>query len=435
MKLTLLIPTSAMSLLALLATPTQTMAQEQQNADRPAHYAVIDLGTLGGTFSGAYAVNNRGNVAGAANLPAENQHAFLWHDGQMSDLGTLGGSNSNEGGLNERDELAIFSETSMTDPYAENFCGFGTSRICLAGIWKNGTMTPLATLGGNNGTALAINNKGQVAGWAENGAYDSSCVAPQVFDFEAAIWEPNGAVHELAPLPGDTVGFALWLNDLGLAVGSSGTCAHTVLVPLAGGPHAVLWEKNGSPTYLGSLGGTMIDVAAGNNDIGEVDGCSDLASEIPGFPGVQCHAFLWTKQTGMKDIGTVGSDFSALPTSINNHGQMVGSSCDSSGNCRAFLRQNQQMRDLNSVIPADSPLYLLFGQDINEAGEIVGVGLETSTGDVHAFLATPCDRNHPDTEWCRNNESAERPMIIAPENARKLVQEQLALRYHMGIRQ
>ncbi|MGC2658221.1 MAG: hypothetical protein WA324_09730, partial [Bryobacteraceae bacterium] len=406
------------------------------NTDRTPRYAVTDLGTLGGTFSAAFAINNRGNVAGAANLPSENQHAFLRRDGQMSDLGTLGGSNSNEGGLNERDELAIFSQTAQNDPYNENFCGFSTDSnlICLGGVWKNGKMSPLPTLGGNNATAFAINNKGQVAGFAETDTMDKSCVAPQVFDFEAAMWEPNGAVHELPPLPGDTVGFALWLNDLGQAVGSSGTCANTVLVPLASGSHAVLWEKDSSATYLGSLGGTMIDVAAGNNDIGEVDGCSDLASEILGFPGVQCHAFLWTKQTGMKDIGTVATDFSALPTSINNHGQMVGSSCDSSGNCRAFLRQNQQMRDLNSLIPADSPLYLLFGEDINEAGEIVGLGLETSTGDVHAFLATPCDQNHPDTEWCRNGESAERPMIMAPENARRLIQEQLARRYHMGMR-
>ena len=199
MKLTLLISTSAMSLLALLAIPARTVAQEQPNTDRTPRYAVTDLGTLGGTFSAAFAINNRGNVAGAANLPSENQHAFLRRDGQMSDLGTLGGSNSNEGGLNERDELAIFSQTAQNDPYNENFCGFSTDSnlICLGGVWKNGKMSPLPTLGGNNATAFAINNKGQVAGLAESGTYDSSCVAPQVFDFEAAIWEPNGAVHEL----------------------------------------------------------------------------------------------------------------------------------------------------------------------------------------------------------------------------------------------
>src|ERR1700761_728578 len=116
MKLTFLISTSAMSLLALLAIPAQTMAQEQTNADRPPRYAVTDLGTLGGTSSAAFAINNKGKVAGAANLPSENQHAFLWIGGHMSDLGTLGGANSNEGGLNERDELAIFSQTSQNDP-------------------------------------------------------------------------------------------------------------------------------------------------------------------------------------------------------------------------------------------------------------------------------------------------------------------------------
>ena len=446
MRRVLLICTPAMSLLALLAMPIQTMAQEQQNADPPPHYAVTDLGTMGGSASVAFGVNNAGHVGVTVTLLNGNEGAFLWHRGYFMDLGTLGGPNSEIGEINGSNTVAIFSQTSEKDPYNENFCGFSTETdlVCIAGVWKDGALTPLPTLGGNNATALAINNKGQITGFAENGTHDSSCKAPQVLDFEAVLWEPDGTARELDPLPGDTVGFALWLNNLGQAVGSSGACANTVLVPLAAGPHAVLWEKDGSAHSLGSLGGTMIDTAAGNNDIGEVDGCSDLPSEIPGFPGVQCHAFLWTKETGMQDIGTVGTDFSALPTSINNHGQMVGSSCDSSGNCRAFLRQNQgKMRDLNSLIPMNSPLHLTFAFDINESGEIVGQALETSTGDVHAFLATPCDRNHADAQYCKDisgtavaaDESTELLIPVLSENARKLLHQQLARRYRMGVPQ
>jgi hypothetical protein len=51
---------------------------------------------------------------------------------------------------------------------------------------------------------------------------------------------------------------ALWINDLGQAVGASGSCANTVLPPLALGPHAVLWERDGSVTNLGNLGGTAV---------------------------------------------------------------------------------------------------------------------------------------------------------------------------------
>jgi probable HAF family extracellular repeat protein len=387
-------------------------------------YTVTDLGTMGGTFGSAYGINYEGRVAGAGTLANGNTHAFLTgFPGAMYDLGTLGGPNSNEGGLNASYQMAIFAETSQKDPLGENFCGFGTPYICLAAIW-NGTMTPLPTLGGNNGLAFAINDRGQVAGIAENSAKDPSCVAPQVLDFEAVLWGPNpGQVQALPPLPGDTVGFALWLNNNGQVVGSSGTCANTVLVPLAVGPHAVLWE-NGSPIDLGSLGGTMIAVAAGINDLGEVDGATDLASENPGFPGVQVHGFLWTKAAGIEDIGTVGTDFSSLPTSINNNGQIVGSSCDNMGNCRVFLWQNKVMMDLNALIPANSPLYLMSAYGLNDAGEIAGMALETSTGAVHAFVATPGELPAAGKDFSPVSPTAAKPMAL-PENVRRLLEQRL----------
>ena len=389
-------------------------------------YTVTDLGTMGGTFGSAYGINYEGRVAGAATLPNGNTHAFLsGFPGDVFDVGTLGGPNSNEGGLNASYQMAIFAETSKKDPLNENFCGFGTPYLCLAAIW-NGTMTPLPTLGGNNGLAYAINDRGQVAGIAENSAKDPSCVSPQVLDFEAVLWGPNlGQVQALPPLPGDTVGFALWLNNYGQVVGSSGTCANTALVPLGVGPHAVLWE-NGSAIDLGNLGGTTIAVAAGINDFGEVDGATDLASELPGFPGVQVHGFLWTKAAGMEDIGTVGTDFSSLPTSINNNGQMVGSSCDNMGNCRAFLWQNKAMTDLNALIPANSPLYLMSAFGLNDAGEIAGMALETSTGEVHAFVATPGESPAASQDFSRVSPVAAKPMAL-PENVRKLLEQRLRL--------
>ena len=175
-------------------------------------YTVIDLGTpgLGGPNSIAFGVNNAGRVGGGAALPGGNQHPFLWVDGHMIDLGTLGGPNGTASGPNGRDELAIVSETSTTDPLHEDFCGFGTHLICLGAVWKAGKLTPLPTLGGNNGFALAINNRGQLAGYAETPARDPRCASPQVLDYEAVIWGPNaGEIHALPPLPGDTVGFAI----------------------------------------------------------------------------------------------------------------------------------------------------------------------------------------------------------------------------------
>jgi hypothetical protein len=43
------------------------------------------------------------------------------------------------------------------------------------------------------------------------------------------------------------------------------------------------------------------------------------------------------------------------------------------------------MVDLNSLVPADSPLRLNFGFGINDAGEIAGYGTEKATSDIHGF--------------------------------------------------
>jgi probable HAF family extracellular repeat protein len=402
---TILISIAASSLLATLAT-----------AQTP-RYTVTDLGTSGA----ANGINFQGRVAGVANLPNGNSRAFLSGPGVMYDLGTLGGANSSEGGLNASSQMAVFAENSKTDPLSENFCGFGTSNICLAAIW-NGTMTALPTLGGNNSIAYAINNQGQVAGAAETTTKDPTCIAPQAFQFEAALWGPTGQIQELPPLPGDTVGAAMWLNNYGQVVGSSGTCASGGLTPDFTGTHAVLWQ-NGVPTNLGNLGGAMVTLGQSINDLGEVVGCADLAGELPGFPFVQFHGFLWTPAAGMQDLGTVGTDFTSFGIGINNNGQAVGASCDDMGNCRASVWQNKTMMDLNALVPANSPLYLTLALVINDAGEIAGQAMDKSTGEMHAFVATP----EPASAAAKLEPSSpdlSRPMVLS-ENARKLIQQRL----------
>src|SRR5580692_1371207 len=204
MKSTLLISGPTLSLIAVLAMPAQTNAQihsvtQNQN---PPHYTVIDLGTLGGTFSVGYGINKAGQVGGGATLLDGNERPFVWYGGHMTALGTLGGLNGDAGEPNDKGEISVTAETSTPDANGEDFCGFGTPLQCLAAIWKNGVMTALPTLGGTNAESFKINNRGQVIGVAENSTRDGRCVSPQVLDFEAAIWEPNGEIRELPPLLG-----------------------------------------------------------------------------------------------------------------------------------------------------------------------------------------------------------------------------------------
>src|ERR1035438_6673048 len=54
---------------------------------------------------------------------------------------------------------------------------------------------------------------------------------------------------------------------------TSGLCSNSTLPPNPSGAHAVLWEKDGSATDLGNLGGTL-NVAASVNNLGEVVGAA-----------------------------------------------------------------------------------------------------------------------------------------------------------------
>src|ERR1043166_5373369 len=92
-------------------------------------YTVIDLGTLGGTFSFGAGINNAGDVAGAAATRAQTDGfaatAFLWTKQKgMSNLGVLGPPlfptcptcNSGGAGVGALGEVAMGSEIAALDP-------------------------------------------------------------------------------------------------------------------------------------------------------------------------------------------------------------------------------------------------------------------------------------------------------------------------------
>src|SRR5260370_17525514 len=85
------------------------------------------------------------------------------------------GENPFGGEIKGRGEAVGYSETDVLDPNGEDVCGFGTHLTCSAFLWRNGHMSALPTLGGNNGQATAINNRGQITGFAETAVSDPSC--------------------------------------------------------------------------------------------------------------------------------------------------------------------------------------------------------------------------------------------------------------------
>jgi probable HAF family extracellular repeat protein len=434
MKSTLyLISMPVLGFLATLAIPARLGAQ-------PPSYKLTDLGPAGNPFSQAQALDNFGLITGVATASDGSQHAVVWLNGTMTDIGKpgLGGPNSGGGAVNAFGQVIGSAETSLKDPNNENFCGYGSGLQCLPFVWRFGAgMTALPTLGGTNAAWGAINNVGEVVGYAENTHRDPACpgkvavngTGPQLFDFEAVVWGPApGQIRQLSPLPGDTVAMANGINDYGQVVGTSGTCANTVVGGFEVGPHAVRWDRNGTAHNLGSLGGTantaMLGVgteAWAINNRGMVTGQAVL-------PGNKTfHPFVWTSETGMMDLGVLPGDLVGAGLNMNNRGEVVGASVSApgpaTGNPRAFVWRQGAMADLNDLVPADAPLYLLTACGINDEGDIVGFGV-TGEGDIHGFLATPS------TEGGGGNAvvSKDRVRPALSDDARKIVLQQLGRR-------
>ena len=151
--------------LLTLALPVQLAAQHTR-------YKLIDIGTLGGPVSyiagnetGHRQLNNRGIVAGTADIstPDPNagnpdlclnpdcfflSHAFLWQNGVLTDLGTLpGGNDSSANVINARGWIAGGSTTGEIDPLTGG-------PIFHAVLWKDGEIIDLGTLGAVVSTSI-----------------------------------------------------------------------------------------------------------------------------------------------------------------------------------------------------------------------------------------------------------------------------------------
>jgi probable HAF family extracellular repeat protein len=364
------------------ASTQQSGTQSQSNLRSqggPGYYYPVILDGLGGSVSFAINVNSSGQASGTSLLSGnEIVHAQIWiRPPRTIDLGTLGGPNSEIIQYNHGrpGQFVGWSETAATDPYDENYCGFGTPHICRGFSWQNGKIRSLPTLGGNNDQTNDLNERGQIAGDSETTTQDPSCKSPQIFDFLGVIWQPGGKITTLPPYPGDTVSYAYTIDRSGQdAVGNSGSCA-------APTTHAVLWQNASSPTNLGTLGGSADNIALDINNQGQVVGNSDLYGDMV------TRSFLWQSGT-MSDLGTLPGDVDSFTGGINDEGQVVGESCDASGSCRGYLWQNGTMYDLNKLVPPSKNLDIPFGSNINDSGEITGATVNEQ-GVEQALLLVP----------------------------------------------
>ncbi len=313
----------------------------------PLSYVLTELGTLGGYFSGAWAINNAGQVVGWADRSDGARHAFLWDHGTMIDLGTPEpGDNSFARDINDVGQIVIHTG------------GF-------AYLWDNGTTQLISGLGpSGKAFAFALNNAGQVVGTSE-----VRYLEPRAF-----LWE-DGVTHDLTAEGLDS-SIASGINDAGCIVGGGS-----------------IWDE-GTLTELGALG-PFGSGGLAINDLKQVVGVSRMPPDD--YDPFLVHAFLWDEGV-MTDIGQYTTLRHSEAVAINNLGQVVGLQMQNGFVYYGFLYDSEAgMRNLHDLIPHDGPWWYwhrLDPQDINDAGQIVGHG--TFMGLRRAFLMTPIDADFDD---------------------------------------
>ena len=221
---------------------------------------MTDLGTLGGTVSGATSINNRGVVVGMSNIAPGNKQvdAFREQDGKFTDLGPLN-PDFVMGGL-----VSINADGVIA----------GVSSGYDAAINRHGTNIELGSLAGLGSVALDLNDSGQVVGFSATGSQPSANGSSPPTLIAHAFRYSHGKMSDLGTL-GGTDSLASSINDGGAVVGSSYTANNSA-------SHAFLYRQ-GRMTDLGTLGGRDSGASAINDKGAVVGGSFTSASVAHGF--------------------------------------------------------------------------------------------------------------------------------------------------------
>ena len=306
--------------------------------------AVVDLGTLGGSYSTARSVNEACAVAGDA-ATSNGWHAFHWQADVMTDLGEYqAGAGSVAHALNIHG--AVVGES------AEH-----------AVLWENGSIISMVYYPEGGTTTYDINDSRQVVGTTYHWMQDR---------YAAWVWQ-NGSFTELPTLPGGYWAGARAIDQAGNVVGWG---------LLSGGwaSRAILWQGGGA-SALPTLGGD----SAGAYDInasGHIVGWSSTAGS-----GDEC-ACSW-QGGGITNLGALAGPayVRSEAFALNSDDWIVGyvATPDREEHHAALWRHGAFI-NLDALRAADSPWAVLReAYDINDQGWIVGEGV-LQTGEWHGFL-------------------------------------------------
>jgi uncharacterized membrane protein len=339
-------------------------------------YQITDLGTLGGTYSGAGFINNKGQIAGDAQFSSTGPYVATLFDssgmGNNINFGTYPGyPSSGISSINSNGKMVGGAGNDSNQHCALLFDSTGAgNNVCL------GNLSHLAGFSDYvNSSACSINDQDMIVG-------NSFVYINYTARYRATLFDPTGSGNniDLGTL-GGPYSFAFSVNNHNQIVGWASNSNND--------RYATLFDPTGSGNNknLGVATGGLWSSAWSINDKGQIVG--ETSYDLGRY---QRHATLFdiTGSGNNIDLGTLSNGGKSWARCINNNGQIVGYA-DSSGYDRATLFDPTGAGnniDLNTLIPANSGWTLRQACSINDNGWIVGIG-KSPSGKDHAFLLKP----------------------------------------------
>lgn len=330
-----------------------------------ANWTITDLGDLGAAYSfpyesRAYNINNAGQVAGKGVVLVDGvlqNHYVVWSNGTQIDLGIrINSSLVDAAPINDAGQVAGVIE-------AEGYLPF---------LWQAGVVTRLPllpdTFGGVAGQVNGINASGAVVGL--NGVYRGA-------GYMAGVRWEGGIVTELnLPWGGDPTA----INDYG-HIAISRYYYYTGRSAVLTGVATNVVEVPGMHENYGFA--QALDL----NNAGQV--CGSFTVDMREALGY--HAFLWQGGVGtpLPEFLPVGVSSQSRAVALNNLGHAVGQAFNESGNPAVLWRDGTiiNLSTLPEVTAAG--WWGLVARDINDHGQIVGIGYHGDAFAQTAFLLSP----------------------------------------------
>jgi probable HAF family extracellular repeat protein len=216
--------------------------------------AFFTLPTLGGNSTIVYGMNDNGDVVGYSRTPDISSYAFVYRasDNSITDLGTFGGSNSVANDINNLGEIvgtARLQDTNATHAFT----------------YQNGVMTDIGTIDGTRhdleSEALAVNASGDAVGWSYTAADRG---------VDHAFLYHQGVMTDLNPVLGTNQAVANAINDAGQVVGYAyqGNAQYAFLYR-----NGIAYDLN---NLINPSLGLRLATATGINDRGQIIGNGDI---------------------------------------------------------------------------------------------------------------------------------------------------------------